>query len=118
MWCEHVRIKDVDSYRGTFRSTQGNSSVVSDKTVGGEGEKGLGEKCNEYMTLTSHLSKVFILTHLFNRNYDRGFKKLVKKDTQHSEFDEKTLLCALNTKDGATSISLLACAASCPTEFP
>lgn len=76
------------------------------------------EKCNEYMTLTSHLSKVFILTHLFNRNYDRGFKNLVKKDTQHSEFDEKTLLCALNTKDGATSISLLACAASCPTEFP
>lgn len=37
---------------------------------------------------------------------------------QLSEFDEEALLCALNTKLGATSISLLACAASCPTKFP
>lgn len=44
MWCEHGRIKDVDSYRGKFRSTRGNLSVASDKTVGGEGKKGLREK--------------------------------------------------------------------------
>lgn len=44
MWCEHGRIKDVDSYRGKFRSTRGNLSVASDKTVGREGKKGLREK--------------------------------------------------------------------------
>lgn len=43
MWCEHGRIKDVDSYRGKFRPTRGNLSVASDKTVGGEGKNGLRE---------------------------------------------------------------------------
>lgn len=67
------------------------------------------------MTLTSRSSKAFVL---FHRNYDGGFKKLLQKVMQPSEFDEEALLCALNTKLGATSISLLACAASCPTKFP
>lgn len=62
MWYEQGRIKDVDSCRGKFRSTRGNSSVASDKTVGGEGKKRFeGET---HVTLTSRLSKAFVLTQL------------------------------------------------------
>lgn len=56
MCCENVRIKDVDSYKGKFRSTRGNSSVVSDKTVGGEGKKDLGEKHTRLSFRFSHSS--------------------------------------------------------------
>lgn len=68
---------------------------------------------------TSYLSKAFALTQLCStETMTEITNKLLQKDMQHSEFDEKTLLCALNAKEGVTSFSLLACAASCPTEFP